>query len=305
MSFSPLTSLLEPDVSRSGGPSGDGRHYDPGQPRVPAGQPGGGQWTRIGALLDGTTGRMAGSIEDAPLRKAEPIRLAQAAGRASDANTNTLSGPLIFNKPALDAATWVFRRRVDQAKDGELPVFEFKAREFQSTGEKTLDLANVRTLEREEAQRRCSLTSEIQKLIDKSVNEVRKDAGASAMTPQLFGTRAHKELEGRVEELAKAIRQGAAERGLPVEVNETPTIEDLGAEHSLNRRGGPAEYGERDSVRLDVTYRQGRTACVGDLKTGKRGLSGPRAAQLAVREKARHKNAIDDVLVMEMRVDEN
>jgi hypothetical protein len=28
-----------------------GHHYDPGQPRVPAGHPDGGQWTRLGGRL--------------------------------------------------------------------------------------------------------------------------------------------------------------------------------------------------------------------------------------------------------------
>jgi hypothetical protein len=67
--FSQLSSLLGRDSSRAPpvGPVHDGHHYNPNQPRVPAGHPDGGQWTRV-----------AGSQSEATRRWLEIFELAAA-----------------------------------------------------------------------------------------------------------------------------------------------------------------------------------------------------------------------------------
>ena len=43
---------LRPDYQRYQASQPDERKYSPGQPRVPAGHPGGGQWTKIKITVD-------------------------------------------------------------------------------------------------------------------------------------------------------------------------------------------------------------------------------------------------------------
>jgi hypothetical protein len=302
MGFSKLSSLLRRNSS-----DGGSDHCDPNQPRVPAGHSGGGRWTRMGALLGGSEERDAPAREGAgPAahvpREDAPIRLAQLAG--SDANRPVFPGPSMLNPLVLQAATLAYRRHAEQAKDGELPVFVFKAREYRREEGKELDLAGVRVLERREAERRCPRTEDIQQLIDKSIGEVLAQPGGRDLSPQVRGTRAHSLLKHKINEFAENLKQRIetpppedtlAVRDLDV------TIEDLGAEVPLRSDGNVASPGKRGSVRLDVSYKFKRIGCVVDLKTGERGLDGPRAAKLAARTLARYKEEIDEVLVMEMK----
>jgi hypothetical protein len=234
-----------------------------------------------------------------------PLRLTQLAG--SDANRPVFPGPAMLNPLVLQAATLAYRRYAGEAKDGQLPVFEFKAREYRREEGKELDLSGVRVLERQDAERKCPRTEDIQQLIEKSVAEVLAQPGGHDLTPQVRGTRAHSLLKHKVNEFAENLKQrietpppedALAARDLDI------TIEDLGAEVPLRSDGKFASPGERGSVRLDVSYKFKRIGCVVDLKTGERGLDGPRAAKLAARTLARYKEEIDEVLVMEMKPEE-
>jgi hypothetical protein len=122
-------------------------HYDPNQPRVPAGHDGAGRWTRDGS-----------------------VQVAQLA----------LPGiaPAILAAPALAIAAFVaalpqFRWLSAQNSRDKHAILEFNAREYRKTEKGVLELANARLLTREEVDKACGKFGDVQRITNEAAAFVR------------------------------------------------------------------------------------------------------------------------------------
>jgi hypothetical protein len=297
LGFSPLSSL--------GGRQSGGGGYDPDQPRVPAGNPDGGQWTSLGALLGGyedETLLAAHSAEALDIPddlfgprilpdRVEQPKLAQS---RSDANTNLIPAPALLNPVFLELVSQRYRMLAAQAQDGQQAIFTFKAREFSRGDAKQIDIASVRLLERAELEKLCTKNKVIQSLTDEATMDSYKDFTIEErqLRPAAFGSRVHLRLHKKIE------------------AQEDPRTHGMESELTLPRDGQPVSadgrrvrYGTRDTIRLDVLYRETETptrGCVNDIKTGAEGLDGPRAAEIALRVSRRHPE-LTEIFVTETR----
>lgn len=231
--------------------SGRRGHYDPNQPRMPAGHSDGGQWTdndgdtAASGLTDGERPQLAQfSPERSPVRPSvrPPVR----------------PGPLGALLTLF--AIWSARNTPQNRA-----IFEFNARQYLADPSGQLSQADVEILNRDQVRNACPGLKEVQDKTDEAVRDVRRDGGGS-MSPQQFGTAVHKRLEHLIKRDAGSNLQAEASRVKSEDANKT--------------------YGTKDSVRIDVLEcAEARTACVYDIKTGEgrsSGLSPRRMRELAL-----------------------
>ena len=204
------------------------RKYYPNQPRVPAGDPTGGQWTS--------------EDQDIPASARptfyDPRRLA--VQKAIDAG--------------LAFYTWLsaLNGRDSQA------IITFNASEFRPNGRGELDLNDVKLLDRDKVDAACPRLGEVQDRTDLAVETVRQSG--RYLPPAKFGTAVHTNLKQQISDLR--------DPDFRAEVSYLKSLED--------------GYGKKDSIRIDVLENVGDgTACVYDIKTGRRGLSIPRIKEIA------------------------
>ena len=205
-----------------------GRKYDPNQPRVPAGQAGGGQWTHE----DGIPSSARPIFHD-PRRLA--VRKAIEAGLAF--------------------YTWLSARN----GRGSQAIITFNASEFKPDGRGELDLSDVKLLDRDKVDAACPRLDEVQDRTDVAADAIRRSG--RYLPPAEFGTAVHSHLKKQIEAL------------------DDP---DFRAEVSYVKNK-EENYGRKDSIRIDVLENVGDgTVCVYDIKTGRRGLSVARTAEIAM-----------------------
>ena len=240
-------------------PSGRHGHYDPNQPRVPAGRSGGGRWTdgdgdtaasRLNdrehpQLVDFSPGRPPVQTPARPPIQ-PPIRPPRAPG---------LLGALLSLYATLSARNTPENRA----------VFEFNAKEYVKGPNDELVEAGVDTLNREEVKKACPGIDDVQARTNKAYSDVMLHGGYF-MSRQQRGTAVHKRL-------ADSIKSDPGEFKLQAEVSRVNSDD-------VNRN-----YGTRNSVRIDVLEcPDTRTTCVYDIKTGESrssGLSPRRMRELA------------------------
>jgi hypothetical protein len=145
-----------------------GRKYDPNQPRVPAGNPDGGQWTSDDAV--------ASSVR--PIFY-DPRRLAF---------QKALETGLAFY-------TWLSARngRNSQA------TITFNASEFKPDGRGELDLSDVKLLDRDKVDAACPRLGEVQERTDRAAAAIRRSG--RYLSPAEFGTAVHSHLKHQIENL--------------------------------------------------------------------------------------------------------
>lgn len=143
------------------------RKFSPGQPRVPAGQPGGGQWTDGGGGL------------------VKPAYVA----RAIIAAQKTIEAAL-----ALFAALSAYNSRNGRA------IIAFNARDYRPGEDGGLALEGVSWLTQREVEEACEKYPDVQARTDRAVDEVR--AMDVARTAQTFGTAVHLNLKDQIASLA-------------------------------------------------------------------------------------------------------
>jgi hypothetical protein len=142
---------------------------------------------------------------------------------------------------------------------GQIPVLGMRARDYVRPGEHLGHVEYVGTRTREEVEACCRRYADVQRW----ATQAAIDADTAGMNAAQRGTAIHKALADRV----KA-------EGHP----------SLKAEVSVLKSGddGGVRYGRANSVRFDIYENRGDgTVCVYDLKTGSRGLSAARFAELA------------------------
>ena len=229
-------------------------HYDPNQPRRPAGDSDGGQWTDDDAdatasgLTAGERPQLAQFSPDRP-----PVRPPVAPPIRPPAAPGALGALLTLY------AIWSARNTAERRA-----IFEFNARQYLVDPSGELIEANVDTLNRDEVQNACPGLKKVQDKTDEAVGDVMANGGWS-LSPQQFGTAVHKRLEYLIKSDPRTHLQAEVSRVKSAAVNK--------------------RYGTRDSVRIDVLEcAEARTACVYDIKTGESrnsGLSPSRMRELA------------------------
>lgn len=249
--------MRDPDALRH---EREGRrgNYDPNQPRLPAGQAGGGQWTDA----DGDTAASGLNYSEHPQRVdfspgrpsvQTPVRPPMPPARSPKA-----PGPIGALLTLF--AVWSARNTPERRA-----VFEFNAREYLKGSNDELVEADVDRLNREEVRKACPGLEEVQDKTNKAYSDVMLDGGWF-MSTQQFGTAVHKRLEDLI--------KGDVKSNLQAEVSRVKS-------EAANKA-----YGTKDSVRIDVLEcAEARTACVYDIKTGKSrssGLSPRRMRELAL-----------------------
>jgi hypothetical protein len=152
----------------------DGRgHYDPTQPRVPAGNSDGGQWT------DADAG-------DRPLvQRARVDRLLGLALRPA--------------QKGLEAALALFTALSARNMPGRQAIIEFNAREFRTDAQGERVQANVDRLNRDQVNEACPRFGEVQSRTDHADQAVSR--GGGIMSRQQFGTFVHTHLKRQIESL--------------------------------------------------------------------------------------------------------
>ncbi|MBX9774848.1 MAG: hypothetical protein K2Y71_10610 [Xanthobacteraceae bacterium] len=230
--------------------SGRRGHYDPNQPRVPAGHSGGGQWTDAD-----------GDIAGSGLEDGERPQLVQFSRDRPPVRTpvSPPAGPGRLGALLTLFALWSARNTPERRA-----IFEFNARQYLVDPSGELSRANVERLNRDQVGNVCRRLGEVQSDTDKAANTVIRNGGL-LLSPQQRGTAIHKELENLI--------NGRNEAFLHAEVSR------------LKSREVNADYGTKGSVRIDVLEYAGEgTTCVYDIKTGtdrRSGLTPARMKELA------------------------
>jgi hypothetical protein len=142
------------------------------------------------------------------------------------------------------------------------------------------EISWVGHLKQDELRKTCERLPDVQQFTDKAVKEVRENEEYEG--PASFGSRVHRVI-------AKKVR----DYGDP----------DFQAEKSAIKSKEEADYGEKDSVRIDAYENRPHisTVCVYDPKTGRRGLSFPRMGELAEAARTLFHYNPQHILVIEVR----
>ena len=148
------------------------RKYDPDQPRVPAGQPTGGQWTSgSDAESDGADG-LDGLLE--------LVRAPLAPGGGG----------------ILTGLTAIFLGLSQWNSDSSTAILEFSAREFEAGSEASIDPSFVSVLSRDQVDAYCPRHGEVQERTSRIARE-EKEKGYFT-SPQEYGTLVHKRLADEI-----------------------------------------------------------------------------------------------------------
>ncbi len=163
---------------QSGHSSGSGysNHFDPNQPRAPAGSSGGGQWVSGGGNL----------LHDAQYAPAIP-RLPGGVGAAAAGVAGAIQ---LYNY-------LTSRQAIGTYNDNERPIIEFHSRQYSPVfGERAFDLAYTNTLTKEETQQFCPRLGEVQTRLDRIDADV-KNANPY-LSAQQHGTEVHVRLANEI-----------------------------------------------------------------------------------------------------------
>lgn len=148
------------------------RKYDPNQPRVPAGNPDGGQWTSIGG-----EGGDSESFED----------LVQPA----------FAPAVVPAVAAVEAALALFAGLSALNSRNSRAIFEFNARGYDRDGD-VPDIATSRLLSRDQVDSECPRLNEVQQRTDFSANSINR---ADYSRASEYGTAVHTRLANQIRAL--------------------------------------------------------------------------------------------------------
>lgn len=138
-------------------------HYDPNQPRVPAGQHDGGQWT-------------GESDSHYPLARSVFY----------DPRRGVIAGLLAF-------FAWLSRRNTPNEKS----IIVFKARQYDREGTDGFDVEDVRLLTKEQVDEVCRRLQQVQNITDNASNSAKPLRGF--MRPTEYGTLVHRLIKDQID----------------------------------------------------------------------------------------------------------
>jgi hypothetical protein len=297
--FSDLSRLLRGRTDAEPRQGGGHGGYDD-QPRVPAGHPDGGQWTR---LSDIGSAPFASSGQDTSAAGWDGSFISGKRPDDLHAVRDTTNFPLVARPRVSSAefAPWLLAYNWSAALD--------RAGQRQTIIEFTKDESGAFSFERyqqltwEEGKDRCTALDSVDDLAKKAAHEVRaalRAIGLPEKQPQ-FGTAVHVEA-------AKLIK--AKNPGVRTEVSFWNGQIELTEEEYNRLNGDPRAstarpfYGKKGSIRVDVFEKlEDGTICVYDIKTGNAQLSGARIRQImqAV-AKAYGPKAVSRIIITEVKV---
>jgi len=229
-------------------PSGRRGHYDPKQPRVPAGHSDGGRWT------DGD-GRNDDSND---VRSADPSIVQPARLRLFRRPIQKPPNPPGIER-GIEAALALFAALSAQNTPQQRAVFDFNAREFLRDPQTALNPKNVKQLAQRDVENACRKLHDIQERTDRIASAVRADA--PHLNAGQYGTAVHTRLAHEINE--------------PRRPDGSPKDPNYRAEVSYWKMEEDGVYGRKDSIRIDVLENAGRRlVCVYDIKTGQSRRSG-------------------------------
>ncbi|MBX9775455.1 MAG: hypothetical protein K2Y71_13800 [Xanthobacteraceae bacterium] len=225
-------------------PSGRRGHYDPNQPRVPAGHSDGGQWMDT----DGNTTSGPHDNEQPQLAQFSPDR----------SPVRTPARPPV--RGPLGALLSLFAALSARNTPEQRAVLEFNAREFRPNADGEFYGGKVGVLNRNQVNENCPRLGEVQSRTNHATDVI--DRSSPNMSAQQRGTAIHTHLKHQIENL-----------GNPNFRAEASLLKELAAD---------ARYGAKGSIRIDVLENVGNgTVCVYDIKTGRSGLIPARMAEIA------------------------
>jgi hypothetical protein len=228
-------------------PSGRRGRYDPNQPRRPAGNSDGGQWTDAGGTNDDSN-----HVPGADSSIVQPARF-QLFRRPIQRPPNQ---PGIHR--GIEAALALYAALSARNSPEQRAIFDFNAREFLRDPHAALDPRNAKLLTRREVENVCRKLDDLQQRTDRIAGAVQADA--PYLNAQQFGTAVHTRLAHEINE--------------PRRPDGRPKDPDYRAEVSYWKMEEEDAYGKKDSIRIDVLENAGRRlVCVYDIKTGQ----GPRS----------------------------
>lgn len=202
--------------------------FDPDQPRLLAGSPGGGQWAGGGR------------------RVLIPI-LPPYLDHARDLAASTVSAALnLYN-------SWTLQNTAELQA-----ILTFQARQFLPGKDEKLDILNVKRLDADQVAQACPKLEEVKSRTDMAARLIARNfPGLSASQ---FGDAVHLNIKNQIDSLRDS---------------------NFRAEIS-HINSGETRYGRPGSIRIDVLERTGSgIVCAYDIKTGERGLSKARIAEIA------------------------
>lgn len=306
-------------AARAGGGEQYPSHYNPNQPRVPAGHQDGGQWTgggphqaltrmaalNGGPLMDAVLGHRDGVSRD------QTMQLAYFRGPTKPWTRPQpplgIEPPLPLRPAAPTIALHWLRSAIlgislysllSQFNDANRrAIIAFKAREFRpgSSEEGILEVEAVRFLDAQQVQDICERLGDIQKLTNGEFEKAR--ANGRQLSPIELGNEIHK--------AAKIWTRSQNNDSFRSEISFAKIgdkLVDL-EERKKNVDDGSADdtYGEEGSIRPDCYQRKDpKTVCIYDIKTGASGLSSKRMKDFARRTMYKYP-CTEHVIVTEVR----
>ncbi|HMK79660.1 MAG TPA: hypothetical protein VK438_08420 [Xanthobacteraceae bacterium] len=264
------------------------RHYDPNQPRVPAGHHEGGRWTGGGSasesilnspLLDqdrlikaalGIRGRdkQAGTVQLALQGAPVSVQSSFALPRTSPFNprqaikTSGLTGLLTLGFLLFSASS------LNNGEDGQA-IIALKSRDFRRRGSRgSIEFEQVAFIEDpKELEKTCKRFYNVQELANAAYDKAKEEAerNGNELTPQGLGTAAHTLLSA-------AIEKGDHLKSEVSYVKIDDDIVPLDPKKEADIQSKPG-YGQQGTIRPDCEeWPDRKTVCLYDLKTGRKKL---------------------------------
>jgi hypothetical protein len=225
-----------------------------------------------------------------------PLLLPQGPGGPLPAAPGPGSGgvsPGSFDKGWAAAATTLFTWMSSRNRRDLIAVYGIKAREYRAEGtDEQPEVAWVGYLSRDEVKKACDKIDDVQRYTDASVKYVREKVPFQG--PADFGTKVHKEIENTINGLDDP--NFVAERSFSKAEAETAKYI---ANNNPKYGEKDAVYGQKNTVRVDALRNRPdlKMACIYDPKTGWRGLSSTRMAELALAVKRKFEWALGFIVI--------
>lgn len=266
-------------------------NFNPAQPRVPAGNPDGGQWTDSGS---------SGFAQPVYMRREDPLSPSMALGGGGGGGivgggtgSGILVAPYLLREgrstgllPAEDAVA-EYNRLTNQRNPNLKPVLLFRPKDWDADDQLQPGRrvkAAVQLLNKNEVKEYCPEIGIVQSLANQGV----KQAGprSNYETPWLFGTAAHTNLKNLATASYPSIlraEQSYLKFAEEIELDANPS--------SISK------YGLKNTIRIDLLGpEQNSRVCIYDFKTGKAGIV-PRAVEMHNTVRKYYPSIIEIVIV--------
>jgi hypothetical protein len=238
-------------------------HYDPNQPRVPAGEHEGGRWTGEGNADHWSLQRVQYNPRGLLVQK------------------------------GLEAALALYAVLSRRDSRNERAILEFRAKQYNREDTDAFSSDNVHLLSRDEVNRICKRLELVQMLTDGAALAERPFR--DTMSPTQYGTRIHAMLKNEIDDVK--------DPNLKAEVSYLKLMEDMkDSKEFVGSMPAEVSYGTKGSIRIDVLERTDPSrVCVYDIKTGRSGLSPARFNEIRRSVVGAYGPSVKQIIITEVR----